>query len=201
MNKVDFIYSLKAELAGYDEKEIVKAVAFYSEMIEDRIEDGMSEEEAVESLGSIENIASEIKEQMPLAAVIQHKVNESKNRFQNKTLWLVLVICGFPIWFPLLAAAFVVFVALLVSMWAIIISLIAVVFAFAISGICTFLAGIAYCFIKNPPFGVCIIGAGIVLIGLFVLTLMPMISLCKKAAIFTGFLFKKIFITSKKEEV
>ena len=100
MTKSEFINTLIQRLSGLDESEITKAVAFYSEMIDDRVEDSMTEEEAVESLGSIDSIVNEIFEQLPLSAVIKQKVKKN----QNNTLWIILSIVGFPVWFPLSVA-------------------------------------------------------------------------------------------------
>ena len=54
MNKKGFLEKLKSELNGYSPEEVDRSIAFYSEMIDDRIEDGANEEEAVASIGSIE---------------------------------------------------------------------------------------------------------------------------------------------------
>lgn len=56
MKKQEFLDALSAGLSGTGDREAV--LDFYREMIEDRIEDGMEEEAAVEQLGSIEEILS-----------------------------------------------------------------------------------------------------------------------------------------------
>ena len=48
MNKVEFLEQLRRGLNGLPQEEIEERVTFYSEMIDDRIEEGFSEEEAVE---------------------------------------------------------------------------------------------------------------------------------------------------------
>ncbi len=60
MNKNEFISTLKKRLDGVPIEDINKSVDYYSEMIEERREEGMSEEEAVEALGNIEDIISQI---------------------------------------------------------------------------------------------------------------------------------------------
>ena len=47
MNKQEFLSALQNALAGLPKKDRQKTLAFYSEMIDDRMEDGMTEEEAV----------------------------------------------------------------------------------------------------------------------------------------------------------
>ena len=60
MNKHEFLQKLEALLAGLSTKEKEEQLTFYREMIEDRIEDGLSEEEAVQAIGSAEAIAAQI---------------------------------------------------------------------------------------------------------------------------------------------
>ena len=47
MNKIEFMQKLKDGLAGLSPKDREEQLNFYSEMIDDRIEEGLSEEEAV----------------------------------------------------------------------------------------------------------------------------------------------------------
>ena len=52
MNKYEFYVKLRAALdsEGYDAQFVEKTIEYYKEMIEDRIEDGATEKEAVASL-------------------------------------------------------------------------------------------------------------------------------------------------------
>ena len=49
MNKNDFIAELRKELNGLPDSDIQRSIDFYTEMIEDKIEDGMTEENAAVS--------------------------------------------------------------------------------------------------------------------------------------------------------
>ena len=60
MNKQRFIASLKRRLARLPRREIAERVSFYSEMIDDRMEDGLSEEAAVAAIGPIDTIVMQI---------------------------------------------------------------------------------------------------------------------------------------------
>ena len=60
MRKTEFLERLRAALNALPEEEAKKTIAYYAEMIDDRIEDGMSEEEAVAGLGEPEAVAREI---------------------------------------------------------------------------------------------------------------------------------------------
>ena len=44
MNKIGFILELKDKLSALPKSEVEERLSFYCEMIEDRIEDGLSEE-------------------------------------------------------------------------------------------------------------------------------------------------------------
>ena len=71
MTKIEFILELKNKLSGLPQAEVDDRLLFYSEMIDDRIEDGMTEEAAVNDLGSIDEIASQIFMDTPLPKVVK----------------------------------------------------------------------------------------------------------------------------------
>ena len=60
MNKSEFLNSLEEKLKELPKDEIRKTIDYYDEMIDDRIEDGMTEEEAVKSIGNSGDIALSI---------------------------------------------------------------------------------------------------------------------------------------------
>ena len=61
MNKLEFLKRLRKSLSGVSKKEKKERLNFYEEMIEDYIEEGLTEEQAVSKIGSTENIARQIK--------------------------------------------------------------------------------------------------------------------------------------------
>ena len=58
MNKREFSAKLREMLSGYQQSEVEERVAFYSEMIDDRMEEGLTEEEAVREVESTLDRAS-----------------------------------------------------------------------------------------------------------------------------------------------
>ena len=60
MTKHEFVSKLKDALSGLPQGDAAERIAFYVEIIDDRIEDGTTEEEAVAAAGSIDDIAEEI---------------------------------------------------------------------------------------------------------------------------------------------
>jgi len=59
MTKSEFILSLSEALASLPGRERSRVLEYYEEMIDDRIESGMTEEDAVAAMGSIEEILKE----------------------------------------------------------------------------------------------------------------------------------------------
>ena len=56
MNKQEFLMRLREGLSGLLQNEIEERLTFYSEMIDDRIEEGLSEEQAIGEIGDIDEI-------------------------------------------------------------------------------------------------------------------------------------------------
>ena len=118
MNRQEFLETLAAQLGPLAEAERERSLAFYAEMIDDRVESGASEEEAVASLGPVEEIAAEILASAPVAMTVR-----TKKRYKLRGWQIALLIIGSPLWLPLLAAAAVVALALLLVLWALIAAL------------------------------------------------------------------------------
>ena len=105
MNKQEFITKLKAMLSDLPENEITERIDFYSEMIDDRIEDGLTEEDAVADLGSIEDIRAQIVKDTPITKIIKEKIKPKK---RLRAWEIVLIVIGSPLWLPLLVVEFAV---------------------------------------------------------------------------------------------
>ncbi len=166
MTKLKFLLALHKSLSALPQEDVEERLRFYSEMIEDRMEEGLSEEEAVAAIGSVEDIAAQIiLEVSPAPAATKIP---KPNR--NLKVWeIVLLVLGSPVWLSLLIAAAAVVLSLYVSLWAVIVSLWAVfasLIACAFAGIA---AGIGFTFGSNALVGTALIGAGIVCAGLAVL--------------------------------
>lgn len=163
MTKLKFLLSLNDKLSGLPEDDVQERLLFYSEMIEDRMEEGLSEEEAVSAIGSIDEIAAQI-----IAEITSAKTafQEEKPKKQNKVWEIVLIVLGSPIWLSLLIAALAVVLSLYVSLWAVIISLWAVFASVTGCALAGFVAGLGFILSGNPLTGIAVIGAGIVCVGL-----------------------------------
>jgi len=166
MNKQEFIIALGAGLSGLPRKDIEERLVFYSEMIDDRVEDGLTEEEAVCDIGSVEEVVAQIVAEIPLLRVVGDKIRPKRRLRGWEVLLLVL---GSPVWASLLVAAASVIFSLYLSVWAVIVSL----WATAVSLLACSLGGIAFgvglAVSGSTLTGIWTIGAGLVLAGLSIL--------------------------------
>lgn len=163
MNKACFLSSLRERLAGLPQDELEERLRFYNEMIEDCIEDGLSEEEAVSAIGSIDEIVLQIVADVPLAKIAKEKSRPSRRLNAGE---IVLLILGSPVWFSLLIAVVAVAFSLYVSLWAVIVSLWAAAVSLVVGGFGVIAGGIGFAISGNCLTGFALIGAGMVCIGL-----------------------------------
>lgn len=191
MEKFDFIELLDKKLSGLPENDLDERLSFYSEMIDDRMEEGLSEEEAVAAIGEVDEVVSQILEDIPLSKLVKEKIRPKRRRKAWET---VLLILGFPIWFSLLVALFAVVFALYVSLWSVIISLWACGAALAGCSVGCIITGVTHICIGNVPAGIAMIGCGVVCAGLFVFFLYG----CKAATKGMMLLTKKIALALKR---
>ena len=134
MNKEQFITELKNGLSGLPQTDIDERIVFYGEMIDDRMEEGMSEAEAVYGIGSVEEIVSQTISEVPLTKIVKKRITPNRSL---QTWEIVLIVLGLPLWLPLLLAALAVILALYAVIWSLILSLWAVelsMIACALSG-------------------------------------------------------------------
>ena len=123
MNKKKFLALLSKKLRKIPKEELAERLSFYSEIIDDRMEEGLSEAEAVSSVGNVEEIAAEITAELGVSTA------KEKKRAETLRPWeIALVIIGSPLWFPLLLAFFIITWSLIAVMWSVEI----VFFAFAL---------------------------------------------------------------------
>ena len=163
MNKREFIAHLEAKLSGLPGRDIEERLAFYSEMIDDRMEEGRSEEEAVAEIGSAQEIAAQIIADGPLAKTATAQ-SGPKRRPKAWEIWLLAL--GSPLWLSLAVAALAVVLSLYIALWSVIISLWAVfgsLIGCALGGV---VASLPFIFGGNGLTGIGMIGAGSVCAGL-----------------------------------
>ena len=145
MNKTDFLQQLRNGLSALPVDEVDKTVEFYNEMIADRMDTGLNEEEAVASMEPVPDIIERIMEDTPLTTLVSATIKANAQKLQkngNGTNWfmILLLILGFPLWFSLLAAAFCVILSVYIVIWAVVLSVWAVVVSFGVGALAAVVA-------------------------------------------------------------
>ncbi len=163
MNKQDFLARLREVLSGLPQEDIQERLAFYDEMIDDRMEDGLSEAEAVAEFGTADEIVAQILAETPLTRLVKERMKPA-GRLQ---VWeIVLLVLGFPLWFSLLIAAFAVLLSVYIVIWAVILSLWAVELSVIVGALGGLAAGAFLLIRGSGAQGLLMISAGLVLAGL-----------------------------------
>ena len=140
MDKREFLKNLRAALDGLPDEDLEERLLFYAEMIDDRVEDGLTEEEAVLKIGNVEDVAAQIVAEIPFSKIVKEKV---KRKGKPSGAMLALLVLGSPIWLSLIIAVLAVVFALYVSIWAVLISVWVVDLSFAVSALGCVLCGFA----------------------------------------------------------
>ena len=166
MTKLKFLLTLNERLSALPKEDVEEHLNFYSEMIDDRIEDGLTEEEAVREIGTVDEIVTRIMEDIPVSAVIKQKL---KAKLKLSVLEIILLVLGSPLWLSLLIAVFAVLLSAYIVLWSIVISFWAVFVSVLFSGIGVILGAIVLICQSFSAVGVTGIGVGIICLGLSVL--------------------------------
>ena len=132
MNKTEYLDTLCKKLDGLPKEDIEHAVSYYAEMIDDRIEDGMDEREAVADIVSPEVAAAETLRAIPLHKLFIARVKPKRALRAWEIVFLVL---GSPIWLSLLIAAVAVVFSIYAVLWSLILCLYAVELSLAAMGV------------------------------------------------------------------
>lgn len=163
MNKQEFLEKLKNGLCGLPSQDIDERLSFYSEMIDDRVEEGLTEEDAVAELGNIEEITSQILNDIPLTKIIKDKM---KKKIDLPIWVIVLIIIGSPIWASILGSLLSAVISIYISFWVCIISLWAVTIALGASTFALLVCGIITIIKGNVLSGVVMLSVACIASGL-----------------------------------
>lgn len=166
MNKQEFLEKIRNQLAGLSEDDIKKSIDYYTEMIEDRMEEGLTEEEAVKEMGKPEEVASQILMDTPFSKLVKVKVKPKKSL---SILSIILIVLGSPVWLPLVAAFFIIILSVYIVLWSFVLVLYSVVLSLAAGGVSGLLASVMIMFNVDILCGVFTLGVAIVCAGLSVL--------------------------------
>ena len=196
MSKTEFIEQLRSALNGLSEEDLKKSVDYYEEMIDDRMEDGIPEEDAVSGLGSIDEIKDKILKEIPIANIVKEKI---KPKRKLGGLEIALLVIGAPLWVPIVLSLIIMGLSLYMSFWTVILSLYVTDFSLFLSGVFCIVAA----FMQTNGFatGLFLSGIGVALTGVSVLLFFGfnqivkgMFFLSKKFVLW----LKKLFVGEKK---
>lgn len=172
MNKRSFMRTLSRKLRPLSRDERQASLAYYNEMIQDGMEEGLSEEQAVMRLGSADEIAGQIM-QNPSAGQ-----NTRIRRGIGTAGIIALAVMAAPVWMPIGigAAAILISVAAALfsayaAVWAAFVSLYAAFLALAVCGPAGLLGMLAGFSKGNPAQAMLFLAAGCALMGIALLLL------------------------------
>ncbi|MBR4906148.1 MAG: DUF1700 domain-containing protein [Clostridia bacterium] len=185
MLKQEFLNALRDRLSGLPQADIEERLTFYGEMIDDRMEEGLSEEKAIEEIGPVDEVVSQILEETPLTKLVKEKIRPKR---KMRAWEIVLLVLGFPLWFPLSIVAFVLIFVFYIVLWVLVICLWAIEIALWACALACLVGAVGLFVTKQPIPAVGAIGAGMLLAGLSIFLFFA----CKAATVGTAKLAKKI---------
>lgn len=183
MNKEQFLNELKKGLSGIPREDLDERVNFYSEMIDDRIEEGMSEEEAVSAIGDVNQIVSQIMAETPITTIVKERVNKKKGGISVTTL--IIIVLTFPLWLPFAAVIFGLGIALFAVVWSLVVAFYAVTIGLIVAGAASIVWVLGMLLCGNFAGAGLGIGAGLFCLGLGVLMVYGCVGFTKGAILLT----------------
>ena len=198
MNKTQFCALLENKLKPYlSPKEMYKTLNFFEEIIDDRIDEGLSEEEAVSQLGDINIIVDQILD--------EHNIEKK----QTKLIWrfipqkipselgFIIGVLLFPVWITIFSLVASLFIVILSIIFSIALSIIAIF----IGGILLILKSPLYLiYERNISYFLDTLGFGFVNSGAGLIGIYWLIKIYKKSRQ-NGINIRTIFVKIFKKEV
>ena len=194
MNKTQFCALLGNKLKPYlSPKEMYKTLNFFEEMIDDRIDEGLSEEEAVSQLGDINIIVDQILD--------EHNIGKKQTklvwRFIPRELGFINIVLLFPAWITIFSLVASLFIVILSIIFSIVFSIIAIF----IGGILLILKSPFYLiYERNISYFLDTLGFGFVNTGIGLIGIYWLLKMHKKSRR-DGVSIKTIFVKIFKKEV
>lgn len=182
MNKNEFLKKLDYYLLAINDNERDRFLNYYEEMIEDYIENGLSEEEAIDKIGNPKLLTKKI---------LEENVEISSTYFHDNSIFkLFFMIIMFPIYGPLLLIYYILLamIPLTILFSEIAIGAVAIV---SILG-CPFVA-VRY----NISVGIMQMGVGIICIGIFLLLYQALVTCLVRVSLLLKKTNKKIIFVLK----
>ena len=183
MNKQEFLTTLRRKVKWRSKSEADERIAFYSEMIDDYVEDGLTEDEAVAKIGNIDDISEQISSE----------ADKEKVQKKNESGKIALFWIGSPLWIALALVAVAVVISLYAVLWAAVISLWAVFGSLVGVAFGGCIAAVVFGVSGNAVTGFAMVGAAIACGGLAIFAFYG----CKAATKGACWLTKKVTCIKK----
>ncbi len=162
MTKNEFTEELKSRINHLPKSERKKLLQYYYEMISERMEEGMTEAQAIDALGNLDELFAEF----PPAK------KEPKKGIKLRAWHIIMLIIGAPLWIPLIAVMLCLVLAFYIVIWALVICFYVVFVALAASGFAITMASFISIFYGGAPYFFLLFGAGAVVSGFAILWLL-----------------------------
>ena len=194
MNKAQFCALLGNKLKPYlSPKEMYKTLNFFEEMIDDRIDEGLSEKEAVSQLGDINIIVDQILDEHNIGKKQTKLVWRFIPRKIPRVLGFIITVLLFPVWITIFSLVTSLFIVILFIIFSII-----VIF---IDGILLILESPFYLiYARNISYFLATLGFGFVNLGAGLIGIYWLIKIYKKSRQ-NGINIRTIFVKIFKKEV
>ena len=198
MNKTQFCALLGNKLKLYlSPKEIYKTLNFFEEMIDDRIDEGLSEEEAVSQLGDINIIVDQILDEHNIGKKQTKLVWRFVPRKIPTELGFIITVLLLPVWITIFALGASLFIVILSIIFSIVLTIIAIF----IGGILLILESPFYLiYERNISYFLDTLGFGFVNTGIGLIGIYWLLKMHKKSRR-DGVSIKTIFVKIFKKEV
>lgn len=157
MSEKEYLKKLKRSLSPLKKKDRDSLLDFYKEMIEDKMENGKTEYEAVSELEPVETVAARTLDEYG----IEKNDPKTKSKTRLSPLAIVLIIVGSPLWIGLAAGAVGAAVGLLCGALAVVVSVVVACFCLTLCGPIIFVSGIVRLF-TDVGSGLIAMGSGLV---------------------------------------
>lgn len=171
MNRETYFLEIEQGLYGLPREDIARWLDYYRESLEDRIEDGLDEQQAMAQMGTPTEVVQQILAQTPLVRVLRSRVTPQK----RMPAWaIVALIVGSPLWLALVISALAVVISVYAVLWSLLIAFYAVDVAFAGAGVGCL--GGAFALFLGGHFvpGLLCVAAGLLCAGLAILCFLPL---------------------------
>ena len=198
MTKAEFLHQLQENLNALSEADRDERIQFFGELIDDKIEAGLGEEDAVREIGDPVDIANQITAEFNTPSP-EPEQEAPKVRRKLKGWEITLISIGSPIWGSIAIAVAAVIFSLYASLWAVVVSLWAADLAFALGSVAGTVAFFPLLFSGNLNFSLLVLGSGLVSGALSMLMFYPCKYLTHLSIKLTKLFFGRIGRTSKKE--